>query len=152
MMTSFLMGMPAFTRQLFVLPQRPFGSNLDVMTRSNASISSGIALGCNFLDGKTPVHFLVRFTRDHCVATDKLWTCAKKCDPSVPSSCPTGYTCDQWGGPPCCYCSAVVPACVPQATTGKIVGPLRINPTSGTAGQKVKLNIQGAPFYIGALF
>jgi hypothetical protein len=87
-----------------------------------------------------------------CVATDKLFTCAKRCDPSVPSSCPAGYLCDQWGGPPCCVCSSVVPACVPQPTTGKIVGPLRINPTSGIAGQKVKLNIQGAPFYVGALF
>ncbi len=67
MMTSFLMGMPAFTRQRFVLPQRPFGSNLDVMARCNASISSGVALELNFLDGKTPVHFLIRFTRDHCV-------------------------------------------------------------------------------------
>jgi hypothetical protein len=92
------------------------------------------------------------YLMSHCVATDKLWTCAKKCDPSVPSSCGAGYTCDQWGGPPCCVCSSIVPACVPQATTGKIVGPLRINPTSGTAGKQVKLIIQGAPFYIGALF
>ena len=90
-----------------------------------------------------------------CVPTDKLFTCAPGCDPKDPTSCASwpNTRCEQWGGTPCCICSAVVPACVPEASPPTpIVGPLRIHPTSGTAGQKVTLSIQGAPFYIGALF
>jgi hypothetical protein len=89
-----------------------------------------------------------------CVATDKLFTCAPGCDPKLPASCASspGTTCMQWGGTPCCVCSAVVPACVPQPGTGPIKGPLRFSPTSGIAGQKVALKVSGAPFYVGALF
>lgn len=87
-----------------------------------------------------------------CVATDKLFTCAKGCDPKVPTSCGSGEICQGFGGTPCCICSAAVPACVPQPNTGPIVGPLRISPTKGPAGQKVKLTIRGAPFYVGAQF
>lgn len=90
-----------------------------------------------------------------CVATDKLFTCAPGCDPSDSTACAAwpNTRCEQWGGTPCCICAAVTPACVPEASPPTpIVGPLRIHPTSGTAGQKVTLSIQGAPFYIGALF
>ena len=66
-MTSFPMGMPAFSRQRFVLPESPFESSFDVMGRRKASISGGVGLRCNFLERTIPVHFLVRFTRNHCV-------------------------------------------------------------------------------------
>jgi hypothetical protein len=85
-----------------------------------------------------------------CVSTDKLFTCASPCA-SVPCLGP-GAKCDPWGGTPCCYCAAAVPACVPVATTGLMIGPLRISPVDGPAGQKVTLTISGAPFYIGALW
>jgi hypothetical protein len=87
-----------------------------------------------------------------CVATDKLFSCAPTCNPSSPSSCGPNATCHSWGGTPCCICSAAVAACVPKPTTGPIAGPLRINPTQGIAGQTVKLTIDGAAFYVGALF
>lgn len=87
-----------------------------------------------------------------CVSSDKLFTCAAPCTAGDPASCPAGEKCDLWGATPCCVCSAAVPACVPLATTGKVSGPLRIYPTTGIAGQKVTLKIEGAPFYIGALF
>jgi hypothetical protein len=87
-----------------------------------------------------------------CVTTDKLNTCGPTCDPTSPTSCATGETCDPWGALPCCMCSALVPACVPQTTTKPMSGPLRISPTQGIAGQAVKINVSGAPFYIGALF
>jgi hypothetical protein len=87
-----------------------------------------------------------------CVRTDKIFTCAPRCDPQVPKSCPQGYRCDPWGGTPCCICEAVVPACVPEHSTGQISGPLRILPTTGTAGEPVTLSIRGAPFIVGALF
>lgn len=88
-----------------------------------------------------------------CVATDKLFTCTPSCDPQLPSSCAApNTTCESWGGTPCCFCSAAVPACVPQPNTGPVKGPLRFYPTSGIAGQKVKITVSGAPFYIGALF
>ena len=87
-----------------------------------------------------------------CVATEKLFTCAASCDPHGPVTCPSGSRCEQWGGTPCCVCSAAVPACVPKPTTGPVVGPLRIRPTQGSAGQKVRIVVEGAPFYVGALF
>ncbi len=87
-----------------------------------------------------------------CVATDKLFTCTKSCSPGAPSACSATETCESWGGTPCCFCSAAVPACVPQASTGPIKGPLRFSPTSGIAGQKVTITVSGAPFYVGALF
>jgi len=90
--------------------------------------------------------------RGSCVPTMKTGTCGPGCDPSDPATCPTGQTCDQWAAAPCCMCAAAVPACVPDATTGAIGGPLRIMPTSGTAGQSVTITVEGAPFYVGALF
>jgi len=89
--------------------------------------------------------------RSSCVPTVELG-CGPTCDPADPTSCPTGRTCDQWAAAPCCMCSAAVPACVPTASTGPIAGPLRIQPTSGTAGQPVTITVEGASFYIGALF
>jgi len=84
--------------------------------------------------------------------TDGLFMCVPSCDPKSPSACGAGKTCDQWGATPCCVCAAAVPACVPKPSTGPLTGPLRISPTSGTAGQPVKLIVSGSPFYIGALF
>jgi hypothetical protein len=87
-----------------------------------------------------------------CVTTDKMMTCGPTCNSTSPTSCTVDETCDPYGGTPCCMCSALVPACVPKTTIKPMSGPLRITPTQGTAGLPVKLNIQGAPFYIGALF
>lgn len=103
---------------------------------------------CGVVCKKDEVHLI-----SACVATDKLFTCAKACDPSAPSPCASSSeSCESWGGTPCCFCSAAVPACVPKPTTGPIQGPLRFSPTSGVAGQKVTITVQGAPFYVGALF
>jgi hypothetical protein len=78
--------------------------------------------------------------------------CGPSCDPKVPNACGKNATCEQWGAWACCICSAAVPACVPKVAPAPIKGPLRMQPTSGIAGQPVKLTIEGSPFYVGALF
>lgn len=90
--------------------------------------------------------------RSHSCLPTMLIGCGPGCDPTNPTSCPTNWTCDQWGALACCHCSAAVPACIPKASTGPLTGPLRITPTSGIAGQPVKIVVEGANFYIGALF
>jgi hypothetical protein len=77
---------------------------------------------------------------------------ATPCEPGV-TDCGEGYTCDPWGAAACCWCQQALPACV---FTGPAQGPLpehlKIAPTSGTAGQGVALQIEGFPFYVGALY
>jgi hypothetical protein len=92
--------------------------------------------------------------RSHSCLPTTLIGCGPGCDPTNPTSCPANWTCDQWGALACCHCAAAVPACIPKASgpTGPLTGPLRITPTSGIAGQPVKIVVEGAPFYIGALF
>ena len=77
---------------------------------------------------------------------------AKECTPGS-TECGEGYTCDEWGAAACCWCQQAVPACV---LTGPAQGPLpqylKILPTSGQAGQSLTLQIEGFPFYVGALY
>ena len=89
--------------------------------------------------------------RSSCVPTVKLG-CGPTCDPATPGSCPPGETCDPWAAAPWCMSAAAVPACVPTATTGPITGPLRFSPLTGVAGQSVTITVEGAAFYVGALF
>jgi len=89
--------------------------------------------------------------RGACVPTLELG-CGPGCDPTLPQPCPAGETCDPWAASTCCMCAAAVPACVKQTGTGPIYGPLRMSPVSGVAGQAVTFIIEGAPFYVGALF
>jgi hypothetical protein len=77
---------------------------------------------------------------------------ATECTPGV-TDCGEGYTCDPWGAAACCWCQQAVPACV---FTGPAQGPLpeylKIAPSSGAANQDSALQIEGFPFYIGALY
>jgi hypothetical protein len=77
---------------------------------------------------------------------------ATLCTPGV-TDCGDGYSCSDWGAGACCWCQAAVPACV---FTGPAQGPLpeylKIFQTSGPAYQDVELQIEGFPFYVGALY
>lgn len=89
--------------------------------------------------------------RSACVPTVKLG-CGPTCKVGDPNACPAGQKCDQWAASTCCNCAAALPACVPVTYTGPISGPLRISPTGGVAGTQVTITVEGAAFYIGALF
>ena len=76
---------------------------------------------------------------------------AQACTPGR-DDCPEGMSCDEWGAAACCFCSSVVPACVP---TGPLMGPLpeylALNPPYGPAGQEQEIDVIGFPFYVGAI-
>jgi hypothetical protein len=77
---------------------------------------------------------------------------AIECTPGV-TDCGDGYTCEEWGAAACCWCAAAVPACIhTELAQGPLPPYLKISPSSGPAGQDVTLNVEGFPFYIGALF
>ncbi|MCA9664456.1 MAG: hypothetical protein KC503_02675 [Myxococcales bacterium] len=91
--------------------------------------------------------------KSSCAPTLELG-CAPRCSGSCTKS---GYTCDQCGAQPDCTqpsASICAPACVPSQTSPStpLPDPLRISPVSGPAGQQNQIAIEGAPFYIGALF
>ena len=77
---------------------------------------------------------------------------AIECTPGL-TDCGEGHTCDEWAAAACCWCAQAVPACVfTEPTQGPLPPYLKISPSSGTAHQDVTLQIEGFPFYVGALF
>lgn len=91
--------------------------------------------------------------KSSCTPTLELG-CAPRCSGTCAKA---GYTCEPCGAQPDCTkpsASLCAPACVPSASSPStpLPSPLRIQPVSGLAGQQTLVVIEGARFYIGALF
>jgi hypothetical protein len=86
--------------------------------------------------------------RSACVPTDRLG-CGPSCQKG---SCPPTHKCDPCAAAPSCISSACAAACIQVSSMSFEPGVLRVSPTVGGAGQKVKLRIEGGTFYIGALW
>lgn len=86
-----------------------------------------------------------------CVPTLELG-CGLPCDIDSMPGCGPDRICDGNAATSYCLSDDRRAACVPAATTGPLPGPLRISPTEGVAGEKQLLYVQGANFYVGALF
>jgi len=86
--------------------------------------------------------------RSACVPTSRLG-CGPSC---TQGSCPPTHTCDPCAATPSCLTSSCAAACIPVSSMSFEPGVLRVYPTSGVAGQKVELSIEGGTFYIGALW
>lgn len=84
-----------------------------------------------------------------CLPTAALG-CGQGCDSDDPArGCPAGMRCESDAAAPCCHCSALVAACVPDLPQDSLRDGLRISPTVGVAGQEVQLRIEGHDFIVG---
>jgi hypothetical protein len=66
--------------------------------------------------------------------------------------CGAGRTCQECAAAACCVCAACLPACVAdEDTEDPVPDLLKIDVTYGPAGEEQRVEIQGYPFYVGAL-
>jgi hypothetical protein len=77
---------------------------------------------------------------------------ATVCTPGV-TDCGQGYTCMDCAAAACCHCAACKPACVlTSAPPGPLPEYLKLKVSFGPANQPADITVEGAPFYVGALF
>lgn len=90
------------------------------------------------------------FINHECAPTTSLG-CNEGCD--VATGCSdTGYICDDCAASSTCDSDDCLPACILQyAPHVPVTEPLRISITKGPENTEQTLNVQGTPFYVGAI-
>lgn len=92
------------------------------------------------------------YTFGACIPPLEHGCLARTCELGA-DDCGEGYSCEPCAAAACCACSACRPACLrTQGPPGPLPELLKLRSTFGRPGTEQEITVEGAPFYIGALY